>query len=322
MNAPQKPQTGKTITLISADILTALNEQKQKHGLTHAELARRIGVSTTYITRALNGSFIGEAADFERRATEYLAHVHKRRGLDGRLATEGFLIEPMRHFLDSMSHTADIGIAYSPAGKGKTCAAKVYAMAHDLCITVTAQKSLCGWRKLRDAILAELPLKRRKDRESWDEFMVRTFQGSRRLLIVDNAHLLTASARSWLAYDWNEGTGCGVALLGNPQIIQQWKADDQHFSRVGVCSEMKPQSSAASTAAATFELLLPDFAADREVLALAEQVVKSRGSVRALRKHALLCGELLKSKTYKAQTPAQVFRAAHSLLISDTKLTA
>ena len=322
MNAPQKNQTGKTITLINAEIITALNEQKIKHRISNADLAKRIGVSATYITRALNGTFIGEAADFERRAAEYLAHVNRKRGLDGRLATEGFLIEPMQDFLDSVSHTSDIGIAYSPAGKGKTCAAKVYAMAHDLCITVTAQKALCGWRKLRDAILAELPLKRRKDRESWDEFMTRTFQGSRRLLIIDNAHLLTASARSWLAYDWNEGTGCGVALLGNPQIINQWKSDDQHFSRVGVCSEMKPQTSAASTAAATFELLLPDFAADREVLALAEQVVKSRGSVRALRKHALLCGELLKSKTYKAQTPAQVFRAAHSLLISDAKLSA
>jgi len=139
---------------------------------------------------------------------------------------------------------------------------------------------------------------------------------------VDNAHLLRESARQWLAYDWHGETACPVALVGNPDIVDQWTRNDQQQSRVGLAYAIKPKERATDAARECFALLLPDVRVDDRTIELAARIVKGKGSVRALDKHIRLTGELVKKTEWSAKPLHETFKAANSLLLNNTNLEA
>lgn len=310
------PQKKATANRISPDIIAALKAHL-KIQRTQASLAAQIGVSTTQLSRALSedGDFHYSVRDFEAKVLAYLDAQTRQRSTDEPLVSSGFLVQAMDDFLTTVRSTLDIGVAWSQAGLGKTSGIHLYKARDPLCILVTALKSQCGWRALRDSIKAALPQPRKLKTETWDAFIQRTFRGSKRLLIVDNAHLLTESARQWLAYDWHEETGCPLALVGNEAIRDQWSRNDQHQSRVGIAQEVAPAQDVTATATARQMLALhmPDHQAEAELIKLSTAVVKSQGSCRWLKKHLKLTTELLSSGAYPATSAA--FRAAHQLLL-------
>lgn len=319
--AAEQMATNPKTRRIDPTIISALEDHLAETGMPQAKLAPKIGSSTTYLSKALNGTFNGNVAEFEKGVLDYFEALTKRRVDNTDVCETGFLVEAMRDFLDTVKLTGDIGVGYNPAGKGKTKGIEVYLRKNALAVMVTVTKSFCGWRSVRDAVLAQVANKRRAGGESWDQFMLRTFRGSGRLLILDNAHLLTNSARTWIAYDWHESTGCPVALIGNPQIVQQWKGDDQQFSRVGLAREIKPmdKETATATARKMIELHVPDVEVDGKLLKYAVDVLKGKGACRALRKHLLLMQALLKGNPN--YLPSAAFYAAHSQLLSDVKFT-
>jgi DNA transposition AAA+ family ATPase len=307
---------------IEPGLLKALREFQHDKGLSQNQLATRLGTSSAYVSLAFKDKFPGDVAAFERRVESLLSGeaANEREVLDVELVKHGFLVETMRQFLFSVAHTRDIGVAWCPAGRGKTCGIAVYLQSEPLAVCVTALKSLSGWRSIRDALLAALPVKRRGKGETWNQYIKRTFRGSERLLIIDNAHLLTESARQWLAYDWHEQTGCGLALVGNDIIVDQWKVNDQHLSRVGLAIEVTSKASAKDSAKAILAQFLPAAAHDAAAVALAARLMDARGAGRAVRKHANLARELLASNA--ADTPAAALKLANSMLLSDVKLAA
>lgn len=311
-----------TTATIDEALLKALQSFQKEKGLSQNQLARRLGVSPAYVSLAMKQKFPGDIPAFEARIESLLAGeaANEREVVNVTLCSKGFLVEPMRQFLFSVQHTRDIGVAWNGAGNGKTCAIAVYLQNNPLAVCVTALKSLSGWRSIRDALLAALPVKRRAKNETWNEFLRRTFRGSERLLIVDNAHLLTESARQWLAYDWHEQTGCGLALVGNEIIVNQWKANDQQLSRVGLAMELKAASAPKDNAREILAQFMPEAADDAESLALAARLMKERGAGRAVRKHAALAHELYDAKA--AETPAAALKLANTMLLSDVKLAA
>lgn len=308
------------IAVIDPALISELQDIQSKQRIkSQRELARLVGVSETYITRAFNGTFTGNVEVFESKARAFIAQAQQSRRAPAEVLSEkGFMVEPMNVFLSTVQQTGDIGVAWSDAGKGKTKGIEIFRRKDPLCVVVTAKKSLSGWRSLRTAILNGLPTQNFRRGESADALLLRTFSGSRRLLIVDNAHLLTESARAWLAYDWHEETGCPVALVGNPVIVEQWNANDQHQSRVGLALEMEPTSKARDTAREALRLLLPAAASDELVLDMAEAVIKSKGAARSLKKHARHTQKLMEGGEFK--TVADAFRAANSLLLSNAKI--
>ncbi|MDZ4287805.1 MAG: AAA family ATPase [Prosthecobacter sp.] len=282
-----------------------------------AQLATRLGISSSYVSRAFGGTFIGLVKEFEEAALKLLEGASKRRVDNSDLSKEGFLVEPMRDFLDTVLHTGDIGVGWNPAGKGKTMGIRAYMEGNPLAIYVTATKSFAGWRCVRSAVLHQVSNKRLQPGETWDDFLRRKFTDSGHLLIIDNAHLLTQSARQWIAYDWHDGTRCPVALVGNPEIVAQWKKDDQLFSRVGMARNITPKTQATDIARAMIHLFLPDADGDKDLVKMATEVVKKKGACRALRKHLLLAREIAKGGKYA--NPCAWFRAAHTQLLSEFK---
>lgn len=303
---------------LSPDIVKTLEDLLPSFK-SQAQMATEIGVSPTQLSRALKegGEFKYNIPEFEGKVRQFLTNLGKFRKATDELVTTGFLVQPMADFLTTTHLTKDIGVAWSPAGYGKTKGIEAFAAKNPACIVITARKSLCGWRAVRNAILSGLSSRRAK-RETSDEFLQRTFVESGRLLIIDNGHLLTESARQWLAYDWHGETGCPLALVGNEAIKDQWSRNDQHQSRVGLACSVEPTVSAADTAAAMLRLYLPDAATDKPTLRLAEKVLKSKGACRALKKHALLTRELIKDPAFR--TASAAFKAAHTQLLHSPDL--
>jgi DNA transposition AAA+ family ATPase len=277
--------------------------------------------SGTYISRAFTNTFTGDVTTFEDAAREMLRNEFEARRANETVIEHGFLVEPMADFLNTTKHSHSIGVVWCDPGKGKSKALEVYRRKDKLCVLVTATKHMSGWRALRDAILDELPNKRRLNGESWDKWIVRNFRDTGRLLIIDNAHLLTAGARHWLAYDWHDETKCPVALIGNEEIVRDWKKNAQHESRVGVAYEVKPKQRPNDTVHSLISLHLPAAAEDAAVHSLAVQILRSKGACRAVEKHLLIAADLVKNNPdrYDAST---ALRAANNVLLTDVRLAA
>lgn len=306
---------------IDRSLTDLLKDYKLRHGLSNDELGRRMNTSGTYISRAFSGSFTGDPVSFEEAAREMLRNEFEVRRANQTVIEHGFLVEPMADFLNTTKHSRSIGVVWCDPGKGKSKALEVYRRKDKLCVVVTATKHMSGWRALRDAILDELPSKRRLNGENWDKWLVRNFSDTGRLLIIDNAHLLTGGARHWLAYDWNDGTRCPVALIGNEEIVRDWKRNAQHESRVGVAYEVKPKQRPGDTVHSLIELHLPAAAEDAIVQALAVQILKSKGACRAVEKHLLIAADLVKNNPERYDA-ATALRAANNVLLTDVKLAA
>lgn len=306
---------------IDPALVDLLKDYKARHKLTNDDVGRRMRSNGTYVSRAFTGTFTGDADAFEEAAREMLRNEIEARRESEALMEHGFMVEPMFDFLNSTKHSRSIGVAWSDPGKGKTKALEVYRRKDPLCVVVTATQGLAGWRALRDAILNEIPNKRRMKHENWDSWIKRNFYKTGRLLIIDNAHLLTASCRHWLAYDWHDATDCPVALIGNEEIVQDWKRNAQHKSRVGVAYEVKPRQRPGDTVEHLIKLYLPQAAHDEKVKSLAVQILKGEGACRAVEKHLLIASDLIESSPDR-YTPETALRAANNVLLTDVKLAA
>lgn len=306
---------------IDSTLIDLLRDYKERHELSNDQLGRRMGSNGTYVSRAFTGTFTGEVESFESAAREMLRNEVEARRSNTAIIDHGFLVEPMAAFLDTTKHSKSIGVAWCDPGKGKSKALEIYRRKDKLCVMVTVQMHMSGWRALRDAILEQIPNKKRVKNESWDKWIVRTFSGTGRLLIIDNAHLLTAGARHWLAYDWHDGTECPVALIGNDEIVHAWKKNAQHESRVGVAYEVKPRQKPADTVESMLHLHLPQAEGDAEVKSLTVQILKSKGACRALEKHLLIAADLIASNPGRYD-PKSALVAANAVLLTDVRLAA
>jgi hypothetical protein len=306
---------------IDSALIDLLKDYKTRHELNNDELGRRMNSNGTYVSRAFTGTFSGEVESFEASAREMLRNEAETRRSNSVIIDHGFLVEPMADFLNTTKHSRSIGVAWCDPGKGKSKALEVYRRRDKLCVMVTVQMHMSGWRALRDAILEEIPNKKRVKNESWDKWLVRTFSGTGRLLIVDNAHLLTAGARHWLAYDWHDGTECPVALIGNDEIVSAWKKNAQHESRVGVAYEVRPRQKPADTVESLLHLLLPQAEHDDAVRSMTVQILKSKGACRAVEKHLLIAADLMGSNPERYNAKSALV-AANAVLLTDVKLAA
>jgi DNA transposition AAA+ family ATPase len=307
-----------SIKPISAEIIARLREHAAERGLNLTQLANKMGISKTYVSRALGGTFTGNPDEFETKALAMLEKEANDRRPLVQIHNSGFLVEEVRQFLSTVEHTGDLGIAWAAAGTGLTCAAVAYQSAHPLAVYVTASKTVAGYRALRDAILDTLPSKRLQRGETFNKLLTRTFRGSGRLLIIDHGDLLVESARQWLAHDWHELTGCPVAVLGDKKIALQWAANERNKSRVGLAMPIIPQRDAATLAEDVLRAMLPDELHNKAARALVERLI-AKGSIRSAGKHLKLCAEL---GGLNQRDAAENIKAANGLLLTNVKLAA
>lgn len=329
-----KPNTGKAAAAnddsaqvtnskeLDPALMELLKQYKERHALSNEALGKRLGYNGTYCVRAFGGKFEGDSEGFQQAVRKLIDDEFQMRLKPEELCESGFMVKPMTDFLNNTRTSRSIGMAWSAPGKGKSKALEISRRKDPLCILVTVCKSMGGWRGLRDAVLEAVPNKRRLRGESWDQWMTRTFKGSGRLLVIDNAELLTTSARDWIAFDWHDFTkiDCPVALVANEEIVAQWKKNEKHWSRVGVAYEIKSTQKATDTARELVRLYMPGSEGDEEAVSLTTTVLKSGGACRAAEKHLLLAADLIKGA--ERYTPGSAIRAANTLLLTSVNLAA
>lgn len=279
-------------------------------------VARRMGVSETYIFRYLSQDFRGDLAKFETSILAFCEAEELKVEGNQELVGSDFVLKGMRRFLRQVKAHGHIGIGHGPAGRGKTCAARLLAAQDATAIYIHCRVWSCGRHDLTRDLVRLLKLRPAKN-ETKDEALVRILSGSDRLVIIDNAQRLTESARRWLADFW-DATRCPVALIGNPEIEKQWEKNDQHGSRVGlhrdVTEDLKDQSTAKATASHLLRLHLPSAAQDPEILDEAVKTIAAFGSCRAIAMRAKLASTMLAGG--KITDVKQAFNLAKTQLIT------
>jgi DNA transposition AAA+ family ATPase len=279
-------------------------------------LGRMLGYSGTVVSKYLSGVPEGDVATLEAKIADVLKAA-ARRGLADVPPFETTVTRIMTSVFELVRKTSDVALISGPAGIGKTVACRVYRQAHPTTLAVEVTR----WRR-DDAGLAAL---------LWDEmetagwtgqvsraaFMAERLRGSDRLLIVDNAHRMAPAARAWL-FDFHDATGCPVALVGNPEILQAIRGNDQQFSRIGIHQVVGlDRKHAADYARQLVDALVPE--PPKALYGQAAAVAAERGHLRALRKQLLLAADLAATPTFGGDL-VRAFSEAHRKLVRDYEL--
>jgi len=315
MNTPQPPPQTTTPTEfkpIRADLLDQIRAYKSVHKLSDEKFAKLVGISGSQINRALNGKFEGTPETFENKIGDFFKAEPARRDAREELFENEFS-KSMKNFLETVRRTDDIGLAYCAAGKGKTSGVRLYVADNPISISIELSKWNSGSDGLARLIFNQIDARRWRGNTARGDFLVARFSDSHRLIIIDNAHRMTSGARQWI-FDFHDATGCPIALVGNPEILDAIRENDQQFSRVGLRREIKGAKSSEDARHLT-ALHWPEAAG--QLGDLAATVLKNQGHLRSLKKQLLLARDIAPG----FDTPAEAFEAAHTQLIRDYSLT-
>jgi hypothetical protein len=289
---------------------------RQSQGITNAELGRRLGVSPTFISEYINDRLQRDPGNFVERARNILTAL-KARLEDATNLFETTVTKNIAGRIDMARRTQDLTLIVGPAGEGKSCGAKLFAKENPS--TIYAELSSFHRTDTRVAGVIFKKLERRADwkgKETRAEFIVEQLKGSHRVIIIDEAHMLEASGRQFL-FNLNRDTGCAVVLIGNPEILDKIRRNDQHFSRVGVKGEpsLTDKELPAVSLKVAEQFSTPDFA--EAVSDLVAFVASKPGRLRAVRKNVILAYELAQKN---GTDPRRSFREAHKNLVRDYSL--
>jgi DNA transposition AAA+ family ATPase len=293
-----------------------LLEFRQHQGITNAELGRRFGVSPTFISEYINDRLQRDPRDFDARARNILAAL-KARLEDATNLFETSVTRNIAGRIDMARRTQDVMLLVGPAGEGKTCGAKLFATANP----GTIYLELASYQRTGSKVAGALydKLERRNDwkgNTSRAEFVTLQLRGSHRVIIIDEAHLLDATGRQFL-FNLNRDTGCAVVLIGNPEILDKIRRNDQHFSRVGVKGQplLTDKELPAVSYKVAEQFSSTEFA--DQIADLVSFIAGKPGRLRSVRKTVILAYELAQKNGSDARKSV---REAHRNLVRDYAL--
>jgi len=313
------------------ELVSSLARHMQRSGLDVAKMkdreiiAKKLGYKDgSQVYRFLTpDKWAGDVKKFELRLTNYLENEMRIEG-GGDLIEDpkSFILPSMFAFLDHVRACGHIGVAHGPAGTGKTCACRLYAKQHS---QTTLYLHLFTWTSRKEIIAAEL-LKRAGVKCGRGEKpavrLARHLRDSGTMIILDNAMRMSRKARDWLR-DLLDDTGVAIALVGNPEIIGQWAACDQHKRVVGLTRDVSldlydKQEDHNTSEATVMHLLkrhLPEASHNAAVKRQALQIIRAEGSgaCGAVVMHARLAHLMLKGG--KIKDAAEAFSLASTQLI-------
>lgn len=279
-------------------------------------LGRELGVSGTRVCKYLAGKPEGNAVELEGCIQDMLKSASRRTISDvppfGTNVTD-----IMQATFELVRKTNDVGLISGPAGIGKSVVIRMYTARNPLALAISVPR----WQRTDGGMVALLfgVL----DASSWDRhsarsrFLADRLKGSNRLIIVDNAHRMTSAARQWM-FDFHDETGCPVALVGNPEVLDAIRQNDQQFSRIGIHQRVVLDVKRLKLyAQAMVDALIT--APQAGLYDLALEVAEERGHLRALKKQLLLAADLAASAAFGGDQ-VKAFTAAHTKLVRDYQL--
>jgi len=302
-----KPKKYETDRELAAELL----EFRQKHGLTNSELGRRLGESEYFISKYINDKLDRDPADFADRARNALA-AFRARLEDATCLFPTSVTKNIAGRIEVARRIQDIMLIVGPSGEGKTCAARMFADANPGTIYVQLCVDQRDHKQVASAIFQKLELRSQWKGQCPKAAFVRAqLRASNRVIIIDEAHMLDGSGRQFM-FNLNRETGCAVVLIGNPEILDRIRANEQQEYRLGVASrpELKPEEIPQVSQRVAAQFSDDDFA--EEVSDLVAFIAAQPGRLRSVRKTVVLAYELA---TKNGTSPREALRDAHNNLV-------
>jgi DNA transposition AAA+ family ATPase len=278
-----------------------IDKQDITHG--HMAAAKLKLSSTTRLTKYLNLDKNPDRPEKDMPMVEAaVRHFFRHEDRNECLAKSLFktsVSDDVGAVLRQIRRTGDIGLIYGPAGIGKSCGGALFRTEFSDVSMMTATFWKQGPRDVEVMLfdsLADDPAALAKPwpgnvkKATWMEEL---FRGSERMIIVDTAQRLHITAFKWL-FDFHDVTGCSIALLGNPEVVDLLRPNDQLFSRIGIARAVKLGTDSEAIAKRMIEQYAPG--SNGELLDLSVDVLTKPGHGRTLRKQLSLANDIKSAK--------------------------
>jgi DNA transposition AAA+ family ATPase len=299
------------------EIKARLEEFMKLNGLTLKRLGARVGKSEAFVSRYFGDTPVGDLEEFERAVLDMLDSAQRKRTW-AEIYFDTEAIKMCNMVFDIIREAADIGLVHGPAGIGKTTACERYANDHKTVIHFVADEGnghaygvIAGiWAKIETRFYDPKKQKR-------GEFLKEKLTGSERLIIVDNAQRLNMSGLRWL-FDFHDATGVSIALVGNPEVLDRMRGNDQMTSRIGFkqdIAEMLDKGGWLDKASdKMIAAMWPKAASD--IGPLARETARKQGHLRTLKKQLRIAIRLCETDAYRGK-PGKAFTEARHLIGAD-----
>ena len=315
------PQT--TAAAPAAELRDRLETHLRARDLSQTDAARELGQSVTKLNRYLRGNFQGDLETFEVAAEDYLHRAEIQAAsppvAEGLVNTRTLAV--VHAALEQIIRLRDFGVIVGPAGAGKTAALEAFCLACPTALKITVTK----WERtiygVEQLLFEQFSARGAGRFRRKFDFVAHRLQAALKLVIVDQAHKLSASGYECL-FDLHDKTGAPVVLVGNACLLTDIRGIDartrerneQLYTRIGRKTELSAQFK-RETVERLVKQHLPKPGGD--LLELAAKVCNGPGRIRALKKHLAMVPEL---RGGDIKTDADAFRAAHQLLVTDLNL--
>ncbi len=297
----------------------ALLKHRTDHSLSNPQLAKALGVGSTFVSKYINDNLDHNPKDFDVRAWDMLKALTERLEMTRDIFVCGFT-KAIHGRIDFIRKTADIGYLSSDSGFGKTSAAKLYQKNNPSSIYACLSDRTREGKQVEAAIFNSVENRDWKGNHSRWDFLVERLRESSRVLLIDNAQRLGLSGVRWLC-DFRDETECPIVLFVQDGFQDRVKSDPAVTSRMGLAKHLAPTSAEIAKNAPRVVAQEATIEQAQEVSDLAVIVAKKPGHYRAVRKQSLLATILLDSNP-EIKDFRTAFRIAHQELNRDYDLPA
>lgn len=305
---------------VNSEIRDALSDYQERNGLTLKQLGSKVGKSESYVSRYLSADPAGDIELFERSVSDMLKSAQQKRTW-GEVFFETDAVDQCHLVFDLIREASDIGLVHGPAGIGKTTACQRYAASHKTVIHFTGTEGNGMAYGVINGIASGL------DMRKWDaskkkktEFLYNKLNGSERLILIDNAQRLNMSGLRWL-FDFHDATGVSVALVGNDDVLERLKGNDQMTSRIGFKQNISDSTGRGEWLDKASDRMVAAMwpKAAKEIGLLAREAAHKDGLLRTLNKQLRIAIRLCESDAYAGKYGKAFVEARLMIGANDTE---
>jgi len=305
-----------------------LKEFKERTGASLADLEKSTQVSRSILSQYLNGKAVGDVARHEALIADFLKQEEMRGAAaatdEGELFPT-FVSTRIKNICTRTQTRGCLAAIHGEPGIGKSCGIALYQ--RDDRVSISFELNVVAGGGTCSALVRHFF--REVDTGSFykhdqtkGEWILERFQDSKRLVIIDNAHLLTKAGLEWVL-GFHDETHCPVVLVGNVELKGTMRLVRRAQSRFGILEELNAidRMGKSKFAKPVQEFLSKRWPEAAEVLFRpALELVEGSGAMRALRIAVGFAQDLLSGK--EAPTALDAFSIAVSKMPTKARLNA
>lgn len=232
--------------LVPMNLRTRAKDALGYSGLSQAAAAKEIGISPAAFNQWLQGKYAGSNDEIEEKIERWLAARDRHTEASSTLpvAPPFFRSPSAQKILDTLAYgqmAGDIVCVYGGPGVGKTVTLRHYRDTNPSVWIATMSPDSAGLVPCLEEVAEAIGLRdagggaRRIARA-----IRRKIEGTRGLLIIDEAQHLSTAALEELRIAIHDATGIGLVFAGNPEVYSRLTGGNrsmrfaQIFSRIGM----------------------------------------------------------------------------------------